>query len=144
MNYFKKMLVLLLITCNLYAYDNAMVLNGSWKAERYLNQNNKLPYSIFKINLSINNKNKITGNYCFITKWGKKIDCFNDGTNNISGILKNKKAEINFYSSWGGVNGKAIIIFDKKCNMTWKLIKVTNGISYVPKKAFLLKEKNAD
>ncbi|WP_324172520.1 tetratricopeptide repeat protein [Sulfurimonas sp.] len=141
MSIMKKILVLLLVSCSIYASDTNLVLNNTWNAERYLEQNKELPYSVFTINLKVNTNNKVVGSYCFVTRWGRKIDCFTDDTNNIHGVLKNKKIEVIFDSSWGGKNGRANITIDEHCNLKWELLKDPDGLFYIPKKSLLLSKK---
>ena len=143
MNIISKTLALLLLSCSIYASSN-IVLKDTWNAERYVDGNKELPYSTFTINLEIDTNNKVTGDYCFVTRWGKKIDCFNDETKNIEGLLKNKKIKVEFYSSWGGKHGKANISFDSECNLQWELIQAPDGDFYVPKTSLLIRKNKTD
>lgn len=140
----KKNLVLLLVCYSIYAGDHDLILQGTWDEERYIETNVELPYSTFTINLQVNKNNQVIGHYCFVTRWGKKIDCFDDGTNNIQGFLKNKKIEVSFFSVWGGEHGRANITFDEKCNLNWKLVRNPDGEFYIPKKALLLPKIKID
>ena len=121
---------------------NLKLIEGAWKSERYLGSNKKEPYSTFLISLTVNKNNKVHGSYCYVKKWGNQIDCFEDNVENLHGYIQNDGiVVVDFYSSWGGKNGKALIKIDVNCTIEWKLLKATEGISYVPKKAYLIKIK---
>lgn len=48
------------------------------------------------------NDNTITGSYCYITQNGNRIDCPDEGENNLKGTISNHRASVEFASSFGG------------------------------------------
>ncbi|MDF7680543.1 hypothetical protein PT300_08040 [Enterobacteriaceae bacterium ESL0689] len=54
----------------------------------------------------------LTGNYCFITNNGNRIDCSEGNDRNINGIIKNNIGVVDFESTFGGI-GQATISIER-------------------------------
>ncbi|MEB7539554.1 hypothetical protein NGC37_14700 [Pantoea anthophila] len=136
MNKFRFSLAVLLSVSSLplLASDD---FTGQWSGQEK-NDNGSL-YSTLTLKLKQDNNN-ITGSYCYVTRSGNKIDCPEDNVSNLKGTANDKKALIEFNSSFGGVKGKANLeIKDDK--VLWNLIKdPENGEFYAPKTYALEKE----
>lgn len=82
---------------------------GTWNEESY--DSNKELVSSLSLTINDISKSKIGGDYCYLSRYGNKIDC--DTT--FEGTAKNDKQYlINFTSSFDNLKGKALLTFDKE------------------------------
>ncbi|WP_334323574.1 hypothetical protein [Gilliamella apicola] len=130
-----KIFVMLLFLFN-FNYLHALPKEGCWTEEIYID-NNEIPYSIFSIELKIDDNDKVNGEVCSIIQYGNKNDC----PILFSSTLIDNKIKVHFDSTFGGVNGLAVIIIQGN-NLSWDLIHAPEGEYYLVKKALLLPEKN--
>ena len=128
-----KIFVILLFNFN---YLHALPKEGSWTEEIYTDSN-EIPYSIFSIELKFEDNDKVNGEVCSIIQYGKKIDC----PILFSSTLSDNKIEVHFNSTFGGINGLAVITIQGN-NLSWDLINAPEGEYYLVKKALLLPEKS--
>lgn len=128
-----KIFVILLFNFN---YLHALPKEGSWTEEIYTDSN-ETPYSIFLIELKFEDNDKVNGEVCSIIQYGKKIDC----PILFSSTLSDNKIEVHFNSTFGGINGLAVITIQGN-NLSWDLINAPEGEYYLVKKALLLPEKS--
>lgn len=130
-----KTILSLLIFYATTAYCSSALLIGSWSQTTYLDLSD-LPYRVFSVDLNIDSDKKVTGQLCFVSRYGRKIDCPIDFTS----VLKKDKIMIHFDSTFGGKNGQGSLQFEK-CTLKWQLIKVPEGESYLEKTAILNLDK---
>lgn len=104
-----------------------------WYSDKYIK--NKL-YSTFTVDLNISDNNAI-GEFCYITQFGNRIDCYNT----FKGKIKNKEIFFDFNSSFGGKNGRARILINDH-NISWELLAEPLGEFYAPKKSILYINEN--
>ncbi|MDF7659601.1 hypothetical protein PUG81_11515 [Erwiniaceae bacterium L1_54_6] len=77
------------------------------------------PYSTLTLKIH-QSGNRISGQYCFITQNGNRIDCPTDDEENLHGVIKDNKAKVTFDSSFGGKGGVALLLLhDSK--LSWHL-----------------------
>ncbi|CAX54430.1 hypothetical protein [Erwinia pyrifoliae] len=78
--------------------------SGKWIGS--INDEDGAPYS--NLSLKINQTGeKLNGSYCYVTQKGNRIDCADDGEDNLHGSVSGDKANIFFNSTFGGKNGRA-------------------------------------
>ena len=130
-----KIFVILLFLFN-FNYLYALPKEGSWTEEIYTD-NNEIPYSIFSIELKFEDNDKVNGEVCSIIQYGNKNDC----PILFSSTLIDNKIKVHFDSTFGGINGLAVITIQGN-NLSWDLIHAPEGEYYLVKKALLLPEKN--
>lgn len=130
-----KILFILLFLFN-FNYLHALPKEGCWTEEIYTD-NNEIPYSIFSIELKFEDNDKVNGELCSIIQYGNKIDC----PILFSSTLIDNKIKVHFDSTFGGINGLAVITIQGN-NLSWDLINAPEGEHYLVKKALLLPEKN--
>ena len=82
---------------------------------------------------------KVKGWYSAVIGNGSRIDGIPEETENISGIVKDNVAEVEFKSDWGGA-GKVKIIY-KGDKVEWLITEVFRKGYYCPDGPVLLKEK---
>ena len=63
----------------------------------------------------------ISGSYCYISQRGNRIDCPADDERNLSGTIAGNRANVKFDSSFGGVDGRAVLEI-KGSEMEWRLV----------------------
>ncbi|MWP47953.1 hypothetical protein [Gilliamella sp. Pas-s27] len=85
-------------------YACALDIEQTWTEEIYL-EKNEIPYSVFSIQLKIDNSNIVIGELCSIVNYGNKIDC----PIPFASKLINNQIKVHFDSTFGGKNGIAII-----------------------------------
>lgn len=112
--------------------------SGTWNYE-FNSDENDLLNRTFELKL-INQKDIIKGQYCAVAKGGRKIDCNDKQIFNISGVLINEIAYVDFTGFFDKkAKGKAKIYFEGE-NLVWEIINVEGEIA-APKKAILKKSK---
>lgn len=117
------------------------IFNGTW-AGISNPEKKSIPLSVFTIHLR-QQAGTITGSYCYVTQYGKKIDCDEGDAKNINGkINSNNNAKIEFYSFWGGAGGLATISV-KGNELTWVVTKAPDGEFYGPMQYTLQKKDNS-
>ena len=121
-----------------FGFAQAERTRSDWIAEKFIDGQ---PYSTLTLTLVESDNSRLTGNYCFITKFGKRIDCDPDESiNHIKGVKTKKHAKIEFYSSFAMAYGKARLIFNKDTAL-WETTEVPKGERfYGPYKAILKKQ----
>ena len=111
---------------------------GTWNYE-FNSDENDLLNRTFELKL-INQKNIIKGQYCAIAKGGRKIDCNDKQIYNITGIIKDDIAYVDFTGFFDKkAKGKARIYFEGE-SLIWEIISVDGEIA-APKKATLKNSK---
>lgn len=119
-------------------------ITGEWFYEVNSSENELLNRT-FQINITEKN-GILKGQYCAIAKNGDKIDCSDEKSNNLSGVIdrdKRDKINIEFSSFFGGKDGKAEITILGENSINWKIIKkVEGGESYAPINCILIKKKD--
>jgi hypothetical protein len=101
--------------------------SGEWESVVYAD-NSGVPYSTLVIKLEEPKDRIIVGSYCYITQHGNRIDCGENGENNIKGQLSEngRKVNINFYSFFGAKNGLATLTRSGD-RLVWKVRREPNG-----------------
>lgn len=110
---------------------------GKWSVDTY--DSNKEPISSLSIDINEISTSNIEGKYCYISKYGKKVDCLND----FQGVsINDKQYLITFDSSFNNIQGKATLNLEKdKVIWTLKEFPADLGVS-ARKHAVLLKDIN--
>ncbi len=152
---FNLLITLIIFTCNNFKSTNneriittsintkisnftSKDFTGTWNYE-FNSAENDLLNRTFELKL-INQKENIKGQYCAVAKGGRKIDCNDKEIYNISGILKNDVAYVDFTGFFDKkAKGKAKIYFEGE-SIVWEIISVEGEIA-APKKALLKKSK---
>jgi len=75
----------------------------------------------------------IKGSFCYITKWGNRIDCPIFFTS----ILKDKQIIFDFNSTFEGLNGKVKLTVISNDKLMWEILKNPKGEFYAPTKELL-------
>ncbi|MGD8164532.1 hypothetical protein [Pantoea sp. FN0307] len=111
------------------SFDNSF--NGRWSGE-VSGKDNQNPESTMSLWLKENN-GIVTGQYCLIYNYGKRIDCTDDDEINIAGyVIGENRAIINFDTWFNEKGGKAEISLQGN-KAIWKLLKrPTNNQYYLP------------
>ncbi|WP_416412173.1 hypothetical protein [Pantoea sp. App145] len=104
-------------------------LSGQWSG--VISNEDGSSYSVLTLKIR-QSGDKLSGVYCYVTRGGNRIDCPDEGENNLRGDVGNSKATIEFDSSFGGKNGKAELTLNGE-KLLWHLIKEPqNGDFYAP------------
>lgn len=113
------------------------MFNGKWRGEE------KHEDGLSQLTLVIKQKDeKLTGSYCFITRDGARIDCPDEGAENMHGSVKGNVATVAFDSAFGGKDGRATLqIAENK--MSWSLTQPPVQGEYYAPRAFTLNKTNA-
>lgn len=111
-------------------------LAGSWEEET-LRPDSEAPYSVLTVELRVSD-GKIAGSYCFVTRFGKKIDCDLESGDNLAGVVNpDGSATISFDSTFGATGGKAMLK-PHGDELEWTTIEPpTGGDFYGPESALL-------
>ena len=113
--------------------------NGTWNYE-FNSEENELLNKTFELKL-IAEKDIIKGQYCAVAKNGRKIDCNDKISYNITGKIKDDIAYVDFKGFLDTkASGKAKIYFDGQ-NIIWEIISI-KGEVFAPKKATLIPMKS--
>ncbi|MFT5428588.1 MAG: hypothetical protein ACI8R1_001546 [Psychrobacter glaciei] len=124
-------------TYNQSSSHNYLQYLGEWSVDTY--DSNKEPISSLSIDINDISISNIEGKYCYITKYGKKIDCLNDFKGN---AINDKQYLITFDSSFDNVQGEATLTLEKdKVIWTLKKFPADLGVS-ARKHAVLLRDIN--
>ncbi|MBD2767969.1 hypothetical protein IC235_08695 [Hymenobacter sp. BT664] len=114
--------------------------SGIWRYE-FSSKENELLNISFQLNL-IQDKDIIKGQYCAVSRGGRRIDCDIDKNYNIYGKIINNVAYIDFTGFYDAkAKGKAILYLDNG-NLFWEIVSVKGEI-YAPVKAVLKSDNNA-
>lgn len=110
---------------------------GKWRIDTY--DSKKEPISSLSIDINDISASSIEGKYCYISSYGKKIDCLND----FQGIyINDNQYLITFDSSFNNIQGKATLTLEEeKVIWTLKEFPADLGVS-ARKHAVLLKDTN--
>lgn len=111
-------------------------LAGSWEEET-LRPGSEVPYSVLTVDLRVSGPN-LTGSYCFVTRFGRKIDCDPEGGDNLDGVIHpDGSATVSFESSFGATGGKAVLR-PRGDKLEWTTVeRPTDGDFYGPESALL-------
>lgn len=83
---------------------------------------------------------RISGSYCYISQRGNRIDCPAEDEHNLSGAITGNRANVKFDSSFGGVDGRAVLEINGS-KMAWRLVTPPQkGRYYAPLRYTLNKE----
>lgn len=84
-------------------------MNGVWE-KVVTREDVDEPYSVLTLELNVVD-GRIAGRYCFVTRFGRKIDCDPDAGDNLRGLVDaaGTMATISFDSSFGAMDGKATL-----------------------------------
>ena len=85
------------------------------------------------------NDNKLTGSYCFISRAGTRIDCPDDGENNLRGVIVGNGAKVTFTSSFKSAKGVAKITLEDNV-LKWRLVKSSSLEISAPEHYSLIKD----
>lgn len=88
---------------------------GSWSAEQF-DQDNK-PLSVFSVDITQLSATYIAGSYCYVSNYGRKIDCDNDF---VGKRQQDNKYLISFNSSFDNIKVTASLKFDNN-SLAWQL-----------------------
>ncbi|WP_309609201.1 hypothetical protein [Flavobacterium sp.] len=114
--------------------------SGTWNYE-FNSDENELLNKTFELNL-VQNNDIIKGQYCAVAKGGRKIDCNDNKSFNITGKIKDKIAYVDFTGFYDPKSkGKAKLYFDNG-NLVWEILSV-KGEVYAPKKVILKNDSKA-
>jgi hypothetical protein len=141
---FVLLLVLVLSQGCFAAEDSHPGLSGNWIAIQRGNSKDGTPYSTFEISLKLRG-GAVTGSYCYVTRYGARIDCDLEA-GNISGAINEKTgvAIVNFASSFGAVGGKATLSVSDDA-LKWTVVRQPEGGEYYgPNTAVLRKVGGRD
>jgi hypothetical protein len=107
------------------------VFSGRWQDASQLAGSEK-PYSTFDLILNEDDRGHIQGSYCFVTRFGNRIDCGSTREMNLSGNVTDsaKKAIVNFYSFFGAKNGVAELSTNDDGLIVWNVLKQPQGGNY--------------
>ena len=96
-------------------------MNGVWE-EVVTREGVDEPYSVLTLDLSVVD-GRIAGRYCFVTRFGRKIDCDPDAGDNLRGLVDaaGTMATISFDSSFGAMDGKATLTLQDH-SLHWDLV----------------------
>lgn len=110
---------------------------GKWRIDTY--DSNKEPISSLSIDINDISASNIEGKYCYISRYGKKIDCLN----NFQGIaINDKQYLITFDSSFDNIQGKATLTLEED-KVIWTLKEFPADLNISARKnAVLLKKTN--
>lgn len=64
---------------------------------------------------------RISGSYCYISQRGNRIDCPAEDERNLSGTIAGNRANVKFDSTFGGVDGQAVLEINAS-KMEWRLV----------------------
>lgn len=111
-------------------------LAGSWEEET-LRPGSEVPYSVLTVELRVSGA-ELTGSYCFVTRFGRKIDCDPESGDNLDGVIHpDGSATISFDSSFGATGGKAELK-PRGDELEWTTVEPpTGGDFYGPESARL-------
>lgn len=127
------------ISCKKKTSSNRKMFDGFWEYSSF-NNVDEFKNKTFSIEIFKSNSEVITGQYCSVSRNGRKIDCFKDNDeHNVFGKVVNDTLYVKFKSSWENSSGEAKLYFNKKSDLVWELGK-TNGELYLPLKVVLKKE----
>lgn len=94
------------------SFSSAASVTGHWESVSESNS--------FVLDL-VQSGEHVSGNYCFITNNGNRIDCAeSDDEDNITGSIKHGVAVIEFESTFGGEGRATAIVNDKELIYTIK------------------------
>lgn len=110
---------------------------GKWSVDTY--DSNQEPISSLSVDIDDLSTSNIEGKYCYISRYGKKIDCLND----FQGFaIGDNRYLITFDSSFDNIQGKAILTLEEK-KVIWMLKEFPADLGVSARKhAILLKNKN--
>ncbi len=124
-------------TSNQSSSHNYLQYLGEWSVDTY--DSKKEPISSLSININDISVSNIEGKYCYISRYGKKIDCLNDFKGN---AINDKQYLITFDSSFDNVQGEATLTLEEdKVIWTLKKFPADLGVS-ARKHAVLLRDVN--
>lgn len=100
------------------------------------------PYSVMTLELDVVD-GRISGRYCFVTRFGKKIDCDPSAGDNLRGLVDAAGvATISFDSSFGAMDGKATLKLQDH-SLYWDLASPpVGGDFFGPKQAQLTRPRD--
>lgn len=102
---------------------------GDWVAMSAGDSANGVPYSVFELHLKVRGR-ELSGVYCYVARYGAKIDCDPEGENVIGTLSSDgRDASVEFESTFGATAGKAQLSLREE-KLTWKLLKVPKGGAY--------------
>lgn len=124
-------------TSNQSGSHNYLQYLGEWSMDTY--DSNKEPISSLSIDINEISMSNIKGEYCYISRYGKKIDCLND----FQGIsINDKQYLITFDSAFDNIQGKATLTLEEN-KVIWALKEFPSDLGVSARKhAVLLKDIN--
>jgi len=131
----RKLPPLFFVSCLLsFSAFSAQPFSGQWGAES--DSPDGTPLSTLSLNLVQQGQN-VTGTYCYVTQRGSRIDCPEQGVENLHGTVKGASATVVFDSSFGGEKGKAeLTLNDGK--LSWSLLAEPQGREFYAPKTYQL------
>lgn len=102
-----------------------------------LRPGNDVPYSVLTVELRVSDRT-VAGSYCFVTRFGNKIDCDPESGDNLTGIvLPDGSAAISFDSTFGAKGGRAVLTA-RGDELEWTTVEPpTGGEFHGPESALL-------
>ncbi len=130
-----RLICLFFVSCLLsFPVLAAQLFSGQWSAES--DSQDGTPLSTLSLNLVQQGQN-LTGTYCYVTQRGARIDCPEQGVENLHGIVNSESATVVFDSSFGGEKGKAeLTLNDGK--LSWSLLAEPQGGEFYAPKTYQL------
>ncbi len=113
-----------------FSFASDQSFSGVWSIREDVAGQRKL-YSTFVIEINKDKVGNISGSYCFITRYGNRIDCSSDGEKNLSGRVEDgkNKARLSFYSFFGATDGVAEITVSGD-QLLWNVVEQPKGGDY--------------
>lgn len=118
------------------ADSGSSALAGSWE-EEVLRDGSDVPYSVLTVELRVSGQT-LAGSYCFVTRFGGKIDCDPESGDNLAGVVHpDGSATVYFDSTFGATGGKAVLKSSGD-RLEWTTVEPpTGGDFYGPDSAVL-------
>lgn len=109
---------------------------GVWSGEK--NDATNQPLSTLTLDIKQTQQN-LTGSYCYVSRGGARIDCPEEGVNNLTGTLQGDSALVEFNSSFGGKGGKAKITINDGV-MSWRILALPVNGDYTAPDSYTLRK----
>ena len=108
---------------------HAQTFSGDWEVT-VQGKDPETPYSTFELHLTQKGP-ELRGSYCYVTRYGDKIDCDPNGPDNLKGVvdMQANTATVTFNSFFGAEGGVAkVSLKDDKIN--WRVTTPPKGGEY--------------
>ncbi len=123
---------------------NPRTMVGVWNWEYYDDEDRYskgVPYSTFRLEISTNVENEVSGTWLAVAEYGNRIDACGSSDYDkdcMVGTLSNNVANVSYKNGYGLGEGKAKITYDPiHDSLSWEIIQKPKDDSYIPMKAIL-------